>query len=81
MAKIEIEIDDSLYKAAIELFKGMDLGVILSEIVKQIVITYATDPEEFMRVYSGEGSAEERVRMEKRGTASILRRLKRTEEE
>jgi len=83
VAKIEVELDDFLYDAAIELFQEADLGVILSEIVKQIVITYATNPEEFMRAYGAGDSIEDiqaRAKIEKDGLASILRRLKQKEE-
>lgn len=85
MAKIEVELDDSLYETVKELFPpDIDMGVLISEMLKQIVIMYAINPEEFVQAFSAGGSIEDaklRAKMSDSGGASILRRLKRTEEE
>ncbi|GAJ09917.1 unnamed protein product [marine sediment metagenome] len=57
--KIELELDEGIYQAIKRMAPGIDIEMVLSELVRGTVIIMATHQEEFMRAYL-EGSKEDK---------------------
>ena len=58
--KLEIEIEDRVYSRIIELMPGIDLAQVMSQMWGAHLIIYATHPEEYMAVFMGQASPEQR---------------------
>ncbi|GAJ12697.1 unnamed protein product [marine sediment metagenome] len=63
--KLEVEIEDNIYNRAKELFgDDVDLAVVLGQILGSIIVTAACYPEEFLAVFTGQASPEQREQIE-----------------
>lgn len=57
--KVEVEIDDTIYKKTKELLGNADISYIMGQMWQVIIILIATYPEEFMAYYAGTASPEQ----------------------
>ena len=63
--KIEVEIKDNIYQKVKELFGDeVDLSQILSQLLSSMIVLLATYPEDFMAVFTRQGSPEQRQRID-----------------
>lgn len=58
--KIEVEIEDHVYKLAKEILGDLDIAQVMSQMWGAILLILATHPEEFMAVFQGQPSPEQR---------------------
>ena len=81
--KLEVEIEDNTYNRAQELFgDDVDLAVVLGQMLGSILVTAACYPEEFMAVFTGQASPEQRERIDNAltlETAKVLKKAKKKE--
>jgi len=58
--KVEVEIDDNIYATLKELMPDVDIGYVMGQMWKVQLVLMATHPEEFMAVYGGTATLEDR---------------------
>lgn len=62
--KIEVEIDDAVYNRIQELLGDIDIAKMMGAMWQVILVLWATHPEEFIAVFSGQGSPEQRQQVD-----------------
>ncbi|MBA7630600.1 hypothetical protein ES703_38123 [subsurface metagenome] len=62
--KIEVEIEDSVYSKIKELMPSVDLDQAMGQMWGAILLVFATYPEEFMAVFTGQASPDQRQRVD-----------------